>query len=52
MRRSRPCFERLVDEYEQRQAAISLPSLEVIADQYLEILGLDDFVGVRGEPGE
>lgn len=43
---------RLVAEYEQRQALISLPSLEEIADRYLETLGLDDFVGVRVAPAE
>jgi glycosyltransferase involved in cell wall biosynthesis len=42
-------LDRLVDEYEERQTAISLPTLEEIADGYLETLGLDDFVGVRGE---
>ena len=45
-------LDRLVAEYEQRQALISLPSLEEIADQYLEVLGLDDFVGLRVAPGE
>lgn len=40
-------LDRLVDEYERRQAAISLPTLEEIADRYLELLGLDEFVGVR-----
>jgi len=39
--------DRLVDEYEDRQARIDLPSLEEIADAYLEVLGLDEFVGVR-----
>jgi glycosyltransferase involved in cell wall biosynthesis len=33
-------LDRLVDEYEVRQAAISLPSLEEIADAYLGVLGL------------
>jgi glycosyltransferase involved in cell wall biosynthesis len=33
-------LERLVDEYEPRQAAISLPSLEEIVDAYLDVLGL------------
>lgn len=42
-------LDRLVDEYEQRQAEISLPSLEEITDQYLETLGLDEFVGVRAD---
>ena len=40
-------FDLLVAEYEQRQALISLPSLEEIADQYLETLGLSEFVGIR-----
>jgi glycosyltransferase involved in cell wall biosynthesis len=40
-------LDRLVDEYEERQARIDLPSLEEIADQYLGVLGLDDFVGMR-----
>lgn len=40
-------LDRLVDEYEARQARIDLPSLEEIADQYLSVLGLDDFVGLR-----
>lgn len=40
-------LERLVGEYEDRQAAISLPTLAEIADGYLEVLGLDAFVGVR-----
>jgi glycosyltransferase involved in cell wall biosynthesis len=37
-------LDRLVEEYELRQAAIALPTLEEIADAYLEILGLHDFV--------
>jgi glycosyltransferase involved in cell wall biosynthesis len=37
-------LERLSDEYEARQARISLPSLAEIADQYLEVLGLHRFV--------
>ena len=40
-------LDRLVDEYEERQAAISLPPLEQIVDDYLETLGLDDFVRAR-----
>jgi len=40
-------LDRLVDEYEDRQACISLPSLEEVADGYLAVLGLDDFVGPR-----
>jgi glycosyltransferase involved in cell wall biosynthesis len=45
-------LDRLVAEYEQRQALISLPSIEEIADRYLQTLGLDDFVGADVEPGE
>jgi glycosyltransferase involved in cell wall biosynthesis len=37
-------LDRLRDEYEQRQAAISLPSLTEIVDAYLRTLELDDFV--------
>jgi len=40
-------LDRLVEEYEERQAAISLPTLAEVADGYLEVLGLDEFVGVR-----
>lgn len=40
-------IDRLVDEYEERQARIDLPTLEEIADGYLEALGLREFVGVR-----
>jgi glycosyltransferase involved in cell wall biosynthesis len=40
-------LDRLVDEYEERQARISLPSLEEIADAYLDLVGLHEFVGVR-----
>ncbi len=40
-------LDRLVDEYEERQAAILLPSLEEVTDQYLDALGLTDYVGVR-----
>jgi len=39
--------ERLVDEYEDRQAAISLPTLAEVTDGYLALLGLDSFVGAR-----
>lgn len=42
-------LERLVDEYEARQAAISLPSLEEIVDRYLDVLGLRDYVRAGGE---
>lgn len=37
-------LDRLRDEYEERQARISLPSVTEIVDAYLEMLGLDDFV--------
>ncbi len=37
-------LDRLADEYEARRALISLPSLAEIADQYLQALGLDEFV--------
>ncbi len=40
-------LDRLVDEYEERQAMISLPSLAEIADGYLDVLGLHELVGVR-----
>jgi glycosyltransferase involved in cell wall biosynthesis len=40
-------LDRLVDEYEERQRAISLPTLEEIVDGYLELLGLEEYVGVR-----
>jgi glycosyltransferase involved in cell wall biosynthesis len=40
-------LDRLVDEYEERQAAISLPPLEEVVDDYLDVLGLEAFVGVR-----
>lgn len=40
-------LDRLVAEYEDRQARISLPSLAEIADGYLAVLGLDEYVGVR-----
>jgi len=42
-------LDRLVDEYEQRQAAISLPTLEEIVDAYLETLGLHEFVRNDGD---
>jgi glycosyltransferase involved in cell wall biosynthesis len=44
-------LEQLVEEYEQRQAAISLPTLEEIVDGYLDVLGLDRFVGKREVDG-
>lgn len=37
-------LERLRDEYESRQALISLPSLGEVVDAYLETLGLEAFV--------
>ena len=37
-------LDRLRDEYEDRQARISLPSLAEVVDGYLETLGLHDFV--------
>lgn len=40
-------LDRLRDEYEDRQARISLPSLAQVTDEYLDALGLEDFVGVR-----
>lgn len=36
-------LDRLRDEYEERQAMISLPSLDEIVDGYLEVLGLERF---------
>jgi glycosyltransferase involved in cell wall biosynthesis len=42
-------LERLIGEYEERQSRISLPTLEEIADGYLDVLGLHEFVGVRAE---
>ena len=44
-------LDRLVDDYEQRQDAISLPTLGEIVDQYLEVLGLQGFVGARAASG-
>jgi glycosyltransferase involved in cell wall biosynthesis len=40
-------LDRIVDEYELRQARIALPPLAEIADGYLAVLGLDEYVGVR-----
>jgi glycosyltransferase involved in cell wall biosynthesis len=37
-------LDRLVDEYDERRAAISLPSLDEITDAYLDMLGLKAFV--------
>ena len=42
-----PLLDRLRDEYEERQARIALPSLAEVADEYLDALGLVDFVGTR-----
>jgi glycosyltransferase involved in cell wall biosynthesis len=39
-------LDRLRDEYEHRQARISLPSLAEVTDDYLDALGLSEFVGV------
>jgi glycosyltransferase involved in cell wall biosynthesis len=36
-------LERMRDEHEARQALISLPTLAEIADQYLDLLGLQNF---------
>jgi hypothetical protein len=33
-------LERLVDELDQRRAAIAVPDLSWVADRYLEVLGL------------
>lgn len=40
-----PLLARLREEYLERQAAISLPSLAGVTDDYLDALGLADFVG-------
>jgi len=37
-------IDRLVDEYEERQAQIALPKLAEIVDSYLDVLGLARFV--------
>jgi glycosyltransferase involved in cell wall biosynthesis len=37
-------LERMRDEHEARQSRISLPTLAEIADQYLDLLGLQRFV--------
>jgi glycosyltransferase involved in cell wall biosynthesis len=44
-------LDRLVEEYEERQAQISLPTLEQVADGYLDLLGLGEFVGARADGG-
>jgi glycosyltransferase involved in cell wall biosynthesis len=36
-------LDRLLEEYEQRQARIDLPALAEIADDYLRVLSLDEF---------
>jgi glycosyltransferase involved in cell wall biosynthesis len=41
-------LDRLRDEYEDRQARISLPTLAEVTDDYLDVLGLHEFVGARG----
>jgi glycosyltransferase involved in cell wall biosynthesis len=33
-------LDRLVEEYEDRQARISIPNLQEVADQYLEVMGI------------
>jgi glycosyltransferase involved in cell wall biosynthesis len=38
-------LDRLVEEYEMRQAAIALPTLTEIVDAYLDVLGLRDAHG-------
>lgn len=40
-------LDRLRDEYEERQARISLPTLAEVTDEYLDVLGLREFVGAR-----
>jgi len=42
-------LDRLVEEYEYRQALISLPTIDEIADGYLEVLGLHEFVRGHGD---
>lgn len=37
-------LDRLRDQYEERQAAISLPSLGETVDAYLDVLGLHEFI--------
>lgn len=44
-------LDRLADEYEVRQASISLPSLEEIVDRYLDVLGLREYVRGPDEIG-
>jgi glycosyltransferase involved in cell wall biosynthesis len=38
-------LDRLRDEYEERQARISLPTLAEVTDEYLDALGLHELVG-------
>jgi hypothetical protein len=33
-------LDQLVDEYEQRQAQINLPTMEEVAERYLKVMGL------------
>jgi glycosyltransferase involved in cell wall biosynthesis len=40
-------LDRIVGEYERRQAAISLPPLGQVVDAYLEALGLEEFIEDR-----
>jgi glycosyltransferase involved in cell wall biosynthesis len=45
-------LDRLVDEYEERQAAIALPSLAGLVDGYLRVLGIERLTSVRrGDSG-
>jgi glycosyltransferase involved in cell wall biosynthesis len=41
-------LDRIVDEYEERQTLIDLPTLAEVADGYLAVLGLEEFVGSGG----
>jgi glycosyltransferase involved in cell wall biosynthesis len=43
-------LDRLVDEFEQRQRAIDLPTLGEVVDGYLEALGLEELAAARGQP--
>jgi glycosyltransferase involved in cell wall biosynthesis len=40
-------LDRLREEYEDRQSRISLPTLAEVTDEYLDALGLQEFVGAR-----
>lgn len=44
-------LDRLVVEYEHRQALISLPTVEEVADGYLDVLGLQRFVRRHDDAG-